>query len=315
MQINFRPAETFRGTRILRQADNLAYAYETEHAAADADGAPNAYHPDDLNKNCTRDPHVGLDCLANAGYPRTSWWKDVLVPDPADPSKAFAQTSGPFRGFFVAMTSLRKPGGNKLDTSTYVDATKVPYVVIPTGFGSLAHVAKQGDVGIATHLENGKMTTFIVADSGGGSDAKLGESSIALFVALGGQNPNPRTGAGLPRGKIQYIIFPGSRRAAAAIWPRTNEDIHAQAMELASRTPGIEPEAVELREAAPMSPSLRGSGVRMDDAEPSATRRLPRRARKRRALKTARKKRSPKAAKKRSSKRGKIRATRRAKQR
>src|SRR5256885_2278528 len=38
-KLHFRPAEVFRGTPIYRQANNLAYAYETKHAAADADGA------------------------------------------------------------------------------------------------------------------------------------------------------------------------------------------------------------------------------------------------------------------------------------
>src|SRR4051812_25982334 len=115
MRIDFQPAENFRGTIILRQAQNLAYAYETTHAAADADGAPNAYHPGDLHKNCRSDPHIGLDCLANAGYPNTDWWSDVLAPDPSDPSKAYVQQSGSYKGFFVAMTALRKPEANRLD--------------------------------------------------------------------------------------------------------------------------------------------------------------------------------------------------------
>jgi hypothetical protein len=230
MQIEFNPAETFRGTQIFRQADNLAYAYETTFKAVDADGAPNAYHPDDAG---------GLDFLANAGYPNTSWWKEVLVPDPINPSRAFVQPSGEFEGFFVAMTSLRSPAGNPVDPATYVDATRVPYVVIPTGFDKLPHVAKPGDVGFATHLTSGLTTTFIVGDSGGGGTAKLGEGSIALFVSLGGQSPNPKNGAGVPSGKIQYIIFPGSRKAGPAVWPRTNQDIHDQAMQLISSTPGI----------------------------------------------------------------------------
>jgi hypothetical protein len=229
MNLDFTPAETFRGTQILRQASNLAYAYEINFKAVDADGAPNAYHPDD----------IGLDALANAGYPHTNWWKDVLVPDPANPSRAFVQPGGEFEGYFVAMTSLRSPTGNPIDPSTYVDATRFPYVVIPTGFERLPHVAKPGDVGFATHLPSGLTTTFIVGDSGGGSAAKLGEGSIALFVSLGGQNPNPRNGSGVPSGKIQYIIFPGSRKPGPAIWPRTNQDIHDQAMGLVSDTPGI----------------------------------------------------------------------------
>src|SRR5262249_39109777 len=190
-----------------------------------------AYHPDD----------IGLDFLANAGYPRTTWWKDVLVADPKQPSKAYRQPEGKFAGFFLAMTSLRNPNGDHLDAATYVDATQVPYVVLPTGFGKLPHVASQGDVGLATHLPSGKTTAFIVGDSGGGNGAKLGEGSIALFVALGGENPNPKNGSGVPAGTIQYIIFPGSRKAGAAIWPRTNQDIHDQVTQLIANTPGIAP--------------------------------------------------------------------------
>jgi hypothetical protein len=137
------------------------------------------------------------------------------------------------------MTSLRDPNGNRLLPATYVDAIVFPYVVIPSGFEHLPHAAKPGDVGLATHIQSGMSTTFIVGDSGGGSVAKLGEGSVALFVALGGHNPNPRNGVGVPTGKMQYILFPGSRRPGAGIWPRTNQDIHDQVMELISDTPGI----------------------------------------------------------------------------
>lgn len=231
MKIDFKPAEIFRGTQIYRQANDFAYAYQTTHMAVDADGAPNAYNPD----------NTGLDSLINAGYPHTNWWKDVLVPDPADSTKAFVQPSGPYAGFFVSMTALRSPTGKVTDPATYVDATEFPYVVIPTGFGLniKASIARPGDVGFATHLESGKTTTFIVGDAGGGINARLGEASIALFVSLGETDPNPRTGAGVPGGTIQYIIFPGSRQPKADIWPRTNQDIHNQAMALIAKTPGI----------------------------------------------------------------------------
>ena len=231
MDINFDAAETFRGTRIFRQASNLAYAYETSFAAVDADGAPNAYHPND----------IGLDALANAGYPHSSWWRDVLVPDPNHPSRPYVQPGGEHQGYFVSMTSLRAPQGERTDPDTYVDATRFPYVVLPTGFGgpNMGVVAKPGDVGIATHLNSLRTSTFIVGDSGGGTDAKLGEGSIALFIYLGGQAPNPRNGRGVPAGRIQYIIFPGSRKSGAGIWPRTNQDIHDQVMDLVANTPGI----------------------------------------------------------------------------
>jgi len=232
MKIQFAAAETFRGTVLYRQSDNLAYAYTTNHAAVDADGAPNAYNPQD----------TGLDALANAGYPHTNWWQDVLVPDPTQPSKAYVQPAGEFEDYFVAMTSLRTPNGNPLDPATYVDATRVPYIVLPTGFQKLPQVAAPGDVGVATHLPSGLSTSFIVGDTGGGSAARLGEGSIALFVGLGGQNPSPRNGSGVPKGMIQYIVFPGSRKAGPGIWPRTNQDIHDQVMQLLHTTPGIDPD-------------------------------------------------------------------------
>ena len=131
MKIDFKPDVTFRGAEILKQADGLAYAYETTDASADADGPPNAYHPSDLGKDCAHDIHRGLDCLQNAGYPHSDWWQCVLVTDPHDKTKPFIQTDGIFAGFYVSMTSLRDKGGVERDPATYVDATKVPYVVIP----------------------------------------------------------------------------------------------------------------------------------------------------------------------------------------
>jgi hypothetical protein len=241
-RLDFRPAETFRGTQMLRQANNLAYAYVTTHAAVDADGAPNAYHPADRGKDCRNDPHIGLDCPGNAGFgvSPAPWWKEVLVPDPNDPAHPYVQTTGEFRGFYVAMTKLGRPGGVKRDPATYVDSTKVPYVVLPSGFTSeVPNGARVGDVGVAAHLSSGRRTAFIVADEGGGNDARLGEGSIALYAALGFPNANPRTGAGTPRDDVQYIIFPGSRRSGAALWPRTNQDIAQQAMQLVNTTPGI----------------------------------------------------------------------------
>jgi hypothetical protein len=239
MKINFNKLpKPFRGTDVYEQADKLGYAYETNHAAADADGAPNSYSPADVGKPCGA-PHVGLDCLENAGYPNQPWWKDVLVPDKIDPSKAFVQTSGPGKDFFLSMTSLRK--GAVYSASTYVDATKFPYVVIPSGFPAFySNTATQGDVGYATYVDSGAATAFIVADSGGGPDATLGEASIALFAALGFPNANPRTGANLPSGSIQYVLFPGSGKKVPTIWPRSNTDIQNQVISLLKSTPGIE---------------------------------------------------------------------------
>jgi hypothetical protein len=177
--------------------------------------------------------------IANAGYPDKDWWPKVLVQDPDDKSKAYVQRKGKYKGYFIAMTALKASKGDRFDLLTYVDSREFPYVVIPTGFEKLPNVAGQGDVGFATHLDSGKTTAFIVGDHGGGGKAKLGEGSIALFTALGGRNPNPRNGKGVPDGRIQYILFPGSRRKGAARWPRTNKDIRDQVVDLIAKTPGI----------------------------------------------------------------------------
>lgn len=241
MKLSFEKFKIFRRTQIFRQATGQAYAYTTDHKSVDADGAPNSYHPDDKGKACSA-PHVGLDCLANAGYPKTNWWSSVLVPDPDTPDVPYKQKSGPYAGYFLSMTSLRAKKGDKYSTAYYVNSREFPYVVIPQGFTAEAGFGfwGQGDVGLATHVDSGKSVPFIVADYGGGGKARLGEASIALFEALGGKNPNPRTGQGVPSGDIQYIIFPKSRLKGDAIWPRTKSDIRKQVADLVKSTRGIE---------------------------------------------------------------------------
>ncbi len=76
---------------------------------------------------------------------------------------------------------------------------------------------------MAYHLETQKKTAFIVADIG--PDEPLGESSIALFQALGGNNPNPRTGGGAASGKVLYLVFPRSVDQRARKWPMTHAEI------------------------------------------------------------------------------------------
>ena len=220
----------FKGTKLWRNAAKTAYVYATAHSRVDADGAPNAYHPGDVGKDCIHDEHIGLDCPANAGYPNFDWWDKVLVPDPNDGSKPFVQPSGPTKGFFIAGTWLTANGVANTDPTKYVDSTKIPYLVFPgSSFAHLSGTGDKGDIGIAWHTQTGKTTSFIVADKGGGDNAKLGEGSIALYTSLGGQNVNARTGTGVAPGKVRFLVFPGSRHAADPRWPRTMESIKTQA--------------------------------------------------------------------------------------
>jgi hypothetical protein len=229
----FEPWRTFKGTQLHRHAASGAYYFTTAHKAVDADGAPNAYHPDDVGKNCRSDPHIGLDCPANAGFPNADWWDSVLVADPSDPTRPFRQTSGAFAGFFVAMTWLTDPAKAKTDVAKYVDSRTVPYMVMPGNeFPSLSGTGFKGDIGLAWNAARGTRTALIIADRGGGADAELGEASIALFTRLGYSDPNPRTGAGLDSQAIRYLVFPGSRRATDPDWPQDVDAIERRAQAL-----------------------------------------------------------------------------------
>ena len=187
----------YHGTRLYRLAD--AYYFMTDHMAVDADGAPNAYHPGD----------IGLDFLANAGYPNQSWWKDVLVADPDDSRRAYIQESGEFKGYFVAKTALTDKTKKETDPARYVDARHIPYLVFPGSFYKMKGTGGLGDIGVAVNIQLEKMAPFVVADIGP-SEAKLGEVSINLAERLSGNTVNPRTGTGAPKGDNLYILFPYS---------------------------------------------------------------------------------------------------------
>jgi len=197
----FKKWSSYKKVDLLSHPSKKAYIFKTSHKAIDADGAPNAYHP---NKSA-------LDYLENAGYPNTSWWKSVLVADPNNSTKAYIQKDGKYKGYFVSKTSLQNNDKKVIDPSRYIDATKIPYLVFPKSFYNKKGTGLLGDHGYAINLSNGKESTFIVADIGP-TNAKLGEISIALAEALGGENPNPKNGRGVPTGEILYILFPYSVR-------------------------------------------------------------------------------------------------------
>lgn len=226
-------------TQLLRKADASAYMFRSNHIKIDADGAPNAYHPDDIGLDCTRgNSFKGLECLANAGYPSKSWWKSVLVPDPKNPQKAYIQSSGPFAGYYISKTALTNPAiTDPTNPERYVDASKIPYLDFPGKYYKKKGTGRLGDLGYAINLSNGKASPFVVADIGPYS-AELGEISIELGERLGGKTPNPRTGAGSPKGEILYILFPYSSKSNP--WPLTLGEIEQKAKELLERAGDFE---------------------------------------------------------------------------
>jgi Fungal chitosanase of glycosyl hydrolase group 75 len=216
----------YRGTPIHKLPNSRAYFYVVSRMAIDADGAPNAYHPQDK----------GIDALANAGFPRGNW-KAILVPDPRNPSTPFIQTEGEFAGFFVAKTALQDPSLPATDIRRYVDSRRVPYVVFPGAFHNIEGTGTPGDMAAALNLDTNQESPGIVADIGP-RNALLGEVSIRLAENLGGSHVNPCTGAGIPRGRFAYLVFP--RTKASPAWPVGSEELQDRVRELLTGIGGWE---------------------------------------------------------------------------
>jgi hypothetical protein len=85
--------------------------------AIDADGAPNAYNPED----------TGLDELANAGSP--AHWNGIIIDEAGVP--LIQQESDPYPGYYISCTSLYDKNKKFTDPTGYVDASRVPYVAFP----------------------------------------------------------------------------------------------------------------------------------------------------------------------------------------
>jgi len=110
--------EPERDIPIGRLPGSSAFFYESG-MTIDADGAPNAYHPD----------NTGLDDLANAGTPGR--WEG-LAKD-ADGEPIIQGPNDPFPGYYISATALADRSKPFNDPNRYVDASKIPFVVLPGG--------------------------------------------------------------------------------------------------------------------------------------------------------------------------------------
>ena len=217
----------YKKTQLYGLPGSSAYFYVTDFMTINADGAPKAYHPDD----------TGLDALKHAGYPGTSWWKNVLVTDPDDRDKPYIVPSGAHAGYYLSMTALRDRTKAVTDHERYVDAVKVPYLVFPVTFSKLMGVGSLGDLGVAVNIKTGRYSPFVVADIGP-KNHPLGEVSIRLAERLGGKNVCPRMGPEKSLGDILYIVFPGSGENYP--WPHSKDRIDRIAEDLLASIGGTE---------------------------------------------------------------------------
>lgn len=199
--------EPERDIPIGRLAGTSAFFYESG-MTIDADGAPNAYHPDNL----------GLDDLANAGAPGR--WEG-LAKDP-DGEPYIQGPDDPFPGYYVSATALADRSKAVNDPSRYVDASKIPFVVLPGGMAREI-AARPGDFAIVFNRRNGKGSYAIFGDVG--PHDRIGEGSVALAENLGIRSDARNGGA---RGGILYLVFPGSGNGR----PRTLDEINSEGQKL-----------------------------------------------------------------------------------
>ena len=176
-----------------RSSDVQGFVYQSGFQV-DADGAYRAYNPNN---------RLGLDSIDHAGHPG-DWW--ALATDTGDPSgrPVIQGKNDPAPGYYVSMTSLYDPGiEDEHNPKRFVDAARVPYVVLPPK--GLKH-ARLGDFATVVNFENGKVAGAIVADESA-PGLPMGEGSMALAKMLD-IDPDPRTGG--TDGGIAYVIYPGS---------------------------------------------------------------------------------------------------------
>ena len=192
---------------IGRLPGTMAFFYEAG-MTIDADGAPNAYHPENL----------GLDDLANAGSPGI--WQGLAKDANGEP---FIQgPDDPYPGYYVSETALADRSKPANDPTRYVDASKIPFVVLPGGMARQLG-ARPGDFALAFNQRNGKSSFAIFGDLG--PSDRIGEGSIALAENLGIRSDARNGGA---RRGILYLLFSGSGNGR----PRTLEEIYTEGQKL-----------------------------------------------------------------------------------
>jgi hypothetical protein len=197
---------------VWHMPDSPVFFFE-EGMTIDADGAPNTYNAD----------NTGIDDLSNAGEPGN--WGALAVDRDGEP---FIQgADDPFPGYYVSMTALADRTKRISDPRRYVDASKIPYIVLPHSVAEQGG-ATLGDFGVVLNLRNGKVSNAIFADIG-----TMGEGSVALADNLGIFSDARRGGT---RDGLLYIIFGGSGNGK----PRSNDEINEQAAGLLESFGGAE---------------------------------------------------------------------------
>ena len=179
--------------------------------SVDADGHPQCYHP--------AGSPPGLDFLANAGKPG-NWW-GIACDSKGKPYIQTNEMEAP--GFYVSTTALVDSAFKENHPAKYVNAGKVPYIVLPSS-PKFSPKQKLGDLAMCFNTQNGKKSWAIYADVG--PKNAIGEGSMHLSEMLG-LSVSPKTG-GTQKEIIATVFWPGSSIG----WPKLHIELAATAEKL-----------------------------------------------------------------------------------
>jgi Fungal chitosanase of glycosyl hydrolase group 75 len=193
--------QQWQGTGVKRVQDRYRVAgkrgfWFASGMTIDADGSPRAFH---------RVSALGLDDLVNAGQPG-NWWGILTYSGETNGRPVVQGRTDPAPGFYISQTGLEDTSKKERDPRRYVDAVKVPYVVL-SGTDRQNLGAVFGDYIVVYNSTNHKYTYAMYGDNW--PILKIGEGSVALANELG-INPDPRNG-GVEDMSVVYLVFPKSR--------------------------------------------------------------------------------------------------------
>jgi hypothetical protein len=208
------------GTNYIMQLDDKpGVLFWSSGLAVDADGHPEAYHPEGSPP--------GLDWLANAGSPG-NWW-GIATDDNGRPYVQKAHQEAP--GFYVSTTALIDHTLQINSPARYVHSGKVPFIVLPSS-PKFSSSQALGDLAMCFNLESGNSSWALYADIG--PKNQIGEGSMALCEALG-LSDSPKNG-GTSAEIIVTVFWPGSKIG----WPRANRELEERAKSLFGDWGGLE---------------------------------------------------------------------------
>jgi hypothetical protein len=209
-----------------------AVGYRLNTMKVDADGAPNAYHPENIPE--------ALDHLANAGavieylgapklfakdgestrkwmdlfreartkdfrgYPKFVWWGIVH-----DNGKPIEQTTGKYAGYYISETTLTYRDKPERSLERQVDSATVPYLALPRKLAPADNgPMRLGDLAVVLDEETGRHVYAIIGDTRPAEWAAEGSVCLAERIG-GGMRSGRRAGYDMER-NCTVLVFPYS---------------------------------------------------------------------------------------------------------